>query len=324
MAQDNLYEPNSTGTDQKVTADADRLDTTTVHRVGSTKAYPSLTWSDDSAMGALFNRLRSVFTGLDADGKRTGDLIVAPSSGLTNLFTNLIAFAEETTDLLEAVISTLGLSRSDVQNLINWLKANLDSIVNKNLVHIRDSVWDHEDYFELILSRLENIRQPLAQLSVLYYAYNYAVQAIQTIAVVGDPPRINGPATFINIAAANIANGTTQYVIPSALYARQGVQIYWTCVNTTTLQFNIYGKVDDAAWAAAGTIPAGYLINSWMQTTPGIAFGSPPIGGVGPNIIEARIQDPTRWNSFAVEMVASNSGGNSTVTGTYTLGGGTA
>jgi len=157
------------------------------------------------------------------------------------------------------------------------------------------------------------------------HAWNSAVDALQTLAVAGDPPRINGPATFLSVAAANIANGTTQYILPTAMYARQGIQIVWTCAGATLLTFNIFGKIDDAAWAAAGAIPAAYNINTWMQTTAGgVAFGAPPLGGAVANIINARIQDPTRWNSIAIEMTASASAGNSTVTGTEVLGGGTA
>lgn len=157
------------------------------------------------------------------------------------------------------------------------------------------------------------------------HAWNAALDATQTVAVTGDPPRINGPATFLAVTAAVIGNGTTQYVLPSAMYARQGIQIVWTCAGATTLQFNVYGKVDDAAWAAAGTIPQGYRINSWFQHTPaGVAFGAPPIGTATANIIEARLQDAGQFNSIAIEMVATNSAGNSTVTGTYRLAGGTA
>ena len=176
------------------------------------------------------------------------------------------------------------------------------------------------------------IRSANAVLRIRYsdvpHAWNAAADALQTLAVVGDPPRINGPATFLSVAAAVIANGPTQYVMPTALYARQGIEISWWCAGATLLMFNIYGKVSDAAWPAAGSIPAGYLINAWVQTTPGgVAFGAPPIGGgtaAAPNVILARIQDPTQWNSFAIEMVASASAGASTVAGTYRLAGGTA
>lgn len=161
--------------------------------------------------------------------------------------------------------------------------------------------------------------------SSIPFAWNSATDALQTLAVSGDPPRINGPATFLAVNAANIADGTTQYVLPTANYARQGIQIEWTCAGATLLTFNAFGKIDDAAWAAAGTINPGRNINAWMQTTPGgVAFGAPPRGGATLNVINARIQDPTRWNSIAIEMTASQSAGNSTVTGTEVLGGGTA
>jgi hypothetical protein len=157
----------------------------------------------------------------------------------------------------------------------------------------------------------------------LPHAYNSAADATQTLAVVGDPPRINGPATFISVNAAVIA-ANVQYVLPCALYGRDQIQIVWTCAGTSLLQFNAYGKYDAAAFAAVGTIPAGYLINTEFQHTGTVVFGAPPVGGAGPNIIKARLQDPDGFDAIAIEMIVTSSGGNSTVTGTYRLTGGTA
>lgn len=157
------------------------------------------------------------------------------------------------------------------------------------------------------------------------HAWNSAADALQTLAVVGDPPRINGPATFISVNAALAAN--FQYIIPCALYGRYQIDITWYTAGTTQVQFMIYGKYNDAAWAALGAIPAGYSQNSKFQTVAGIAFGAPPIGGgaaATPNILCARMQEPDGFNSFAIEMNSINRDGVAVVvTGTYRLQGGT-
>lgn len=158
----------------------------------------------------------------------------------------------------------------------------------------------------------------------LPHAYNSAADAMQTLAVVGDPPRINGPATFISTTAA-IANGTTQYIIPCSLYARQSVQIVWSrAAGTRTIQFNAYGKIDTAAWAAAGAIPAAYLINGatdWHYTAGSTAFGA---AAAGSGVILAWTDEPRPWDSIAIEMVVTNTdANNSTVTANYVLYGGT-
>lgn len=157
------------------------------------------------------------------------------------------------------------------------------------------------------------------------HGWNSAADAYQTIAVVGDPPRINGPATFISVNAALAAN--FQYIIPCALYGRYQIEIVWYTAGTTQVQFNIFGKYNDAAWAALGAIPAGYSQNSKFQTVAGIAFGAPPVGGgaaATPNILCARMQEPDGFNSFAIEMNSINRDAVAVVvTGTYRLQGGT-
>jgi hypothetical protein len=199
------------------------------------------------------------------------------------------------------------------------------SALTNLLTAIATGTEDIEDMLQALLSRLDAVKVPVDRLSILSLAYNYAAQALQTIAVVGDPPRINGPATFWSVTAANVGNGTTQYIIPCAMYARQGIQIYFTNAGATLLQFRSYAKVDDIAWPAAGAIPAQYSIdNLWQYPAAGLVFGAPPIGGAGVyNALIARMQDPTPWNSIAIEVIASASAGNTTGVGTYTLQGGT-
>ncbi len=157
------------------------------------------------------------------------------------------------------------------------------------------------------------------------HGWNSAADALQTLAVVGDPPRINGPATFISVNAALAAN--FQYIIPCALYGRYQIDITWYTAGTTQVQFMIYGKYNDAAWAALGAIPAGYSQNAKFQTVAGIAFGAPPVGGgaaATPNILCARMQEPDGFNSFAIEMNSITRDAVAVVvTGTYRLQGGT-
>ena len=162
------------------------------------------------------------------------------------------------------------------------------------------------------------------------HAWNSAADAYQTLAVVGDPPRINGPATFISVNMALVAN--FQYVIPCALYGRYQIEIYWysaAALSATQLQFNIYGRYSDAAWDALGAIPAGYSQNSKFQTVAGVAFGAPPIAGgaalASRMVLVARMQEPDGFNSFVVEMNSINRDANAVVVvGTYRLTGGTA
>jgi hypothetical protein len=158
------------------------------------------------------------------------------------------------------------------------------------------------------------------------HAWNSAADAYQTLAVVGDPPRINGPATFISVNAALAAN--FQYILPCAMYGRYQVEIAWYTAGTTQVQFNIFGKYSDTAWAALGAIPPGYSQNTKFQTVAGVAFGAPPIGGgalATPNILCARMQDPDGFNTLAIEMNSINRDNNAVVvTGTYRLTGGTA
>jgi len=159
------------------------------------------------------------------------------------------------------------------------------------------------------------------------HAWNSATDAIQGIAVAGDPPRINGPATFVSVNAALAAN--FQYVLPCALYGRYQVDITWYTAGTTLVQFNIFGKYNDAAWGALNAIPPGYSQNTKFQTVAGVAFGAPPIGGgaagLTANILCARMQDPDGFNSLAIEMNSINRDAVAVVvTGTYRLQGGTA
>lgn len=166
----------------------------------------------------------------------------------------------------------------------------------------------------------------LVPYSSLPHAYNSAADAIQSIAVVGDPPRINGPAQFISINGVAVVNNTYQYIIPCALYGRPQVQIRWAVNGNTLFQFRSYGKVDNTiAWPAAGSMVAGQCIDSlWQYATGSLAFNSPPTGGAATNVINARLQDPHGFDSIAIEMIISNQSGTSTVTAFYRLTGGTA
>lgn len=175
------------------------------------------------------------------------------------------------------------------------------------------------------------ISTPVASVLVVPYmatphAWNSATDATQTLAVAGDPPRINGPATFLAWNAALAAN--QQIILPCALYGRYQIDITWYTAGTTLVQFNIFGKYNDAAWGALGTIPPGYSQNTKFQTVAGVAFGAPPIGGgaagVTANILCARMQDPDGFNSLAIEMNSINRDAVAVVvTGTYGLAGGT-
>ena len=162
------------------------------------------------------------------------------------------------------------------------------------------------------------------------HAWNSAADALQTLAVVGDPPRINGPATFISQTAIT-ANGTYQWVLPCALYGRFQVQIIWSNAanNPRTFQFRSYGKVDDVAWPVPGggisTInPTLSCDDKWDPHTLGGAtqFGAAPaVSGT----IVARMLEQTGYNSIAIEaVVALNDAANaSTVTAYVTLYGAT-
>jgi hypothetical protein len=160
----------------------------------------------------------------------------------------------------------------------------------------------------------------------LPHAYNSAADALQTLAVVGDPPRINGPAQFIAITGAAVVDGTYQYILPCALYGREQIQIRWASAGTTTFQFRSYGKIDNTiAWPAAGAIVAGQCIDSlWQYGTGSLAFNSPPAGGAATNVISARLQDPHGFDSIAIEMIIATQSATSTVTAFVRLTGGTA
>jgi len=208
---------------------------------------------------------------------------------------------------------------------IGQLVVAAGSAVTNLLTSIVTGTEDIEDMLQALVSRLDAVKVPVDRMSILSLAYNYAAQAIQTLAVVGDPPRINGPATFWVVAGANVPSNTYQFIIPCAMYARQGIQIYFTNTGATLFQFRSYAKVDDIAWPAAGAIPAQYSIdNLWQYPTGSLVFGAPPIGGVGIyNALIARMQDPTPWNSIAIEIIASASNLLTTGMGIYTLQGGT-
>ena len=153
------------------------------------------------------------------------------------------------------------------------------------------------------------------------HAWNSAVDAIQSLAVAGDPPRINGPSTFLSVGAAVIGAGTTQYILPCANYGRYAISIVWTSASTTTLQFRSYGKHDDALWAAAGAIPATYCIDAkWEYSDTGAQFGIAP---ATTGVLVANMIAPKGYNSIAIEMIAAASAGFTPTTGTYTLYGGT-
>lgn len=158
----------------------------------------------------------------------------------------------------------------------------------------------------------------------LPHAYNSAADATQTLAVVGDPPRKNGPSQFYTTNSA-IANGPTGWVLPCAIYGRMGVQIVWTtAAGTRTLQFNAYGKIDNGAWAAWGAIPAVYQINGatdWHYTAGSTAFGA---AAAGNGSIVAWFDDPRPFDSVAIEMVTALTDANFTVVNChYDIYGGT-
>lgn len=158
------------------------------------------------------------------------------------------------------------------------------------------------------------------------HAWNSATDALQTLAVAGDPPRINGWAPFISAtgAAATWVDGTNiQQVLPVANYGRYGIQIVWsTAAGTRMFTFRSYSKQDDAAWAGVGTIPAGYgCDNVWSYGTGSAHFGDAPVAA---GIIEAWMNDTKPFNSMAIEVVVSGTdANNSTVTAGETLYGGT-
>jgi len=113
----------------------------------------------------------------------------------------------------------------------------------------------------------------------------------------------DGPTAFINETTA-FANVTTQYTFSVAAVARYGLQIEWTGNGGTTriLTFNTYGKIDTAAWPAAGTIPAWRLINGWWQITPiSTGWGVAAVTGG----IVARLADPGPFQEIAVEMTTA-------------------
>jgi hypothetical protein len=163
------------------------------------------------------------------------------------------------------------------------------------------------------------------------HAWNSAADAEQTMAVVGDPPRINGPVTFISQTAAT-DNGTYQWVIPCALYGRWQLQIIWsTAAGTRTVQFRSYGKVDDAAWPLpAGGPPTVTTINQALciddKWDPHTLGGATQFGAVaaGNGTLVARILEQTGYHSIAVEaVVAGDDANNTVITAYYTLYGAT-
>lgn len=128
------------------------------------------------------------------------------------------------------------------------------------------------------------------------------------------------PTTFISQTSAP-ANATYQFgPIPCLDYGRAYFQIVWSTAGTRTAVFNLYGKMDSAAWAGAGAIPASYLINSWPQyTAAGLQFGS---AAATNGIIVCRFQDASMFDSLMVEMTtAATDGNNTTVTAYYGLAG---
>lgn len=154
------------------------------------------------------------------------------------------------------------------------------------------------------------------------HAWNSATDATQTLAVSGDPPRINGPATFISETTAK-DNGPYQWILPCANYGRWGFEIIWTANGGTarTVAWHAFGKINDAVWAAPGAIPAVYNIDTLIQATAGsTAWGA--VAGSG--AIEGRLVDPGPFNSVCFEaLVAADDANTTTITAWITLYGGT-
>jgi len=160
------------------------------------------------------------------------------------------------------------------------------------------------------------------------HAYETTTDALRTKNIAPEWSHYVEPTVFISQTALT-DNGTYQFgPIPCLDYGRFYFQIVWSnAAGTRTMQFRLYGKMDNAVWAGAGLIPSPYNIDTFPQYTPtGLVFGSPPFaGGATPatsGIICGRLQDACMYDSLMVEMiVAGDDANNTTVTGYFGLSG---
>ena len=365
MSERMVHDPQNPGAELPVGGAVDTLGgtgTTPGSRPGSVHLFPHLVSGVELATG-FFNRLRTRYIGT-VDGFRVGELVAGLSESVTNILSNLWSEAAEgnaNLDLLTSHLSSLNTkaTRNATQILSDPMMRKLAGIdagavtvtatgytvdftgvelEGRCVVAIEARTGRRIIITDVVdpagggvgtLTLAERVTTGTV-LVIPYlttpHAWNSAADATQTLAVVGDPPRINGPAQFISVAGAAVVNGTYQYILPCALYGRQQLQIRWAVNGNTLFQFRSYAKIDNTiAWPAAGFMVAGQCVDAqWQYGTGSLAFGSAPVGGAATNVINAWPLDPRGFDSVAIEMIISNQSGTSTVSAFVRLTGGTA
>lgn len=270
--------------------------TGTADRPTSVKLFPFLASGVELATG-FFNRFETRFVGV-VDNFRVGNPVVALAAGPLSVLNAIAENTEDAVDVIREILSKMDLARSDVQSLTAWLKGNLDWIVNRNLGSIRDSAEESEDFLSLLLAKADALRVPLDRLAYLYYAYNFAVAAVQNIPVVASPKGVNGPAVLLsNVAQAEIA-GTYFIDVPVSNYDLQTIQIYWAAFAGDTYQWDILARIDD--------LPAGdwVNVNAWFNVA-GTALG----GAANAGLSICRISTRTQIRELRLQRIKTNNNG---------------
>lgn len=152
------------------------------------------------------------------------------------------------------------------------------------------------------------------------HGYSTTTDAIRSQNVAPEWSHYVEPTLFIS-QTSKPANGTYQFgPLPALDYGRAYFQIVWSTAGTRTFTFSVFGKMDNGAWAAAGTIPAAYGINGDMTATAAsTAWGA---AGATSGSIVSWTTNKMMFDSYMVEAtVAATDGNDSTVTGYYGLSG---
>lgn len=154
------------------------------------------------------------------------------------------------------------------------------------------------------------------------HAYTTATDSLRVTNIAPEWSHYAEPTVFIN-QASQPANNTYQFgPIPCLDYSKVYLQIDWavSAPGTRVCSWRIYGKMDNAAWPAAGTINDAQDISSWQECTPdSIPWRSPPIAT---GRLVCKIITDHQFDSFMVEAVMSNgSAHNTTILGYYGLSG---
>jgi len=359
MSERNVHDPQDNGSELPVEGAVDRLGgtgSTPGSRPGSRHLFPFLTHGIELATG-LFNRLQTVFVGLDPDGFRVGNLVVSLTSGVMNILSNIWSEEAEENANLEITNSHLSaISGKETSKLVQGLAesgtrkiANIDAgaitvaatgvtatftgvnLVNRAAVAIDPRTGERIQITNIVdpaggaVGTLTLAKAVAAAtfLVVPYqatpHAWNSATDAQQTSRVEPEWSHYNGPTQEINVGPAVIGNGTAQYVLPCVNYGYFHIQLCWTNAGTSTQDVRVYGKQDNLAWPVPiGLTPDYRDIGSRIQLTTGSSSFNTMLSA---GCIEGWTIVSNLFNSILIEVTTGNTGGNTAMSGWYGLAG---